>query len=172
MGPANHYTVNEAGTYEICLIITTASECMDTVCENVVVESQQGDCNACFSFSVDGLTIYLDGSCSTGDVTSWNWFKNDDLVSDTGPETHILWMSRVPMEICLIIETANGCVDTTCESITVENQQDDCEACFTASVDGETVYLDALALQAMLQVGNGTSTEIYSATPGRKHITR
>ena len=142
MGPENHYTVNEAGTYEICLIITTASACIDTVCENVVVESQQGDCNACFTSSANGLTIYLDGSCSTGDVTHWQWYINGELFSDAGPETHHTVGASGEYEICLVITTASGCIDTICQNVNVESQQGDCNACFTSSVDGLTIYLD------------------------------
>ncbi|HYV95379.1 MAG TPA: hypothetical protein VE978_26635, partial [Chitinophagales bacterium] len=140
-GPQTH-TLADSGTYEICLIITTASECIDTVCQEVTVNLPQGDCAACFTSSVDGFTINLDGSCSTGDVTQWLWYINGNLFSDAGPQTHHLVNDTGTFEICLIITTSSGCIDTFCHDVTVEPLQDDCAACFTSSVDGFTINLD------------------------------
>ncbi|HYV92811.1 MAG TPA: T9SS type A sorting domain-containing protein, partial [Chitinophagales bacterium] len=140
-GPEAHHTVIEAGTYVICLITTTASGCIDTVCEEIHVEQQQGDCEACFTYSLDGFTINLDGSCSTGDVAHWAWYINGDFFSDDGPEAHHTVIEAGTYVICLITTTASGCIDTVCEEIHVE-QQGDCEACFTYSLDGFTINLD------------------------------
>src|SRR3989442_131744 len=47
-----------------------------------------------------------------------------DFFSDAGPETHHEGNDSGEYEICLIIETAGGCVDTFCDHILVENFQD------------------------------------------------
>src|ERR1041385_8269191 len=94
-------------------------------------------CIASFSSSVDGYTIHLDGSASTGDVTHWEWYINGDLFSDAGPLTSIITDTGT-FEICLVTVTASLCTDTICETVTVEQPSDDCEACFTYTLDGLT----------------------------------
>src|SRR4029077_16820938 len=98
-GPQTH-TIADSGTYTICLITTTASACVDTVCETVNVGQSQGDCEGCFTYSVDGYTINLDGSCSTGDAVHWQWYINGDLFSDDGPQTHHIVSDTGTYHVC------------------------------------------------------------------------
>ncbi|MGB3074789.1 MAG: hypothetical protein WBB36_05690, partial [Chitinophagales bacterium] len=123
-GPETNITVNEPGEYQICLVIETAAGCVDTFCHGVVVEEPQGDCEAHFTWSVDGFTIFLNGNSSTGDVVSWHWYINNDLFSD-GSEPHITVNEYGEYQICLVIETASGCVDTFCHGVVIEEPQGD-----------------------------------------------
>jgi hypothetical protein len=72
---------------------------------------------------LDGYTIHLNGSCSTDDVAHWAWYINGDLFSDDGPETHHEVNAAGEYEICLINETAGGCIDTFCDHVTIQDFQ-------------------------------------------------
>ncbi|MBX7110212.1 MAG: T9SS type A sorting domain-containing protein, partial [Chitinophagales bacterium] len=142
-GPETDVIVDEPGEYQICLVIETAAGCVDTFCHGVMVEAPQGDCEAHFTWNVEGYTIFLNGSSSAGgDVVSWHWYINNDLFSDSGPETDVIVDEPGEYQICLVIETAAGCVDTFCHGVMVEAPQGDCEAHFTWNVEGYTIFLN------------------------------
>ena len=151
-GPETHITVGDTGEYWICLVIETASGCVDTFCHGVNVEAVGNNCEAAFTWNVDGFTINLNGNTSSGDVVSWHWFINNDFFSDAGPETHITVGDTGEYWICLVIETASGCVDTFCHGVNVEVVENNCEAAFTWNVDGFTINLN----------GNTSSGDVIS----------
>ena len=140
-GPETHVTVDESGEHHVCLIIETASGCFDTLCQAIVI-GQETDCTAHFSWWLDGFTIHLNGNESTGDVVSWHWYLDDVLASDDGPETHVTANESGEHHICLVIETASGCVDTICQAVEIGMQNDDCAAHFSAETDGFNIYLN------------------------------
>ncbi len=117
--------VNEPGEYQLCLVIETASGCTDTFCHGILVPEPQGDCEAHFTWIVEGFTIFLNGSSSTGgDVVSWHWYLNNDLFSDNGPQTDVVVNEPGEYQLCLVIETASGCTDTFCHEIIIEGLLD------------------------------------------------
>jgi len=145
--PGTHVTVDGAGEYEVCLIIETSSGCVDTFCAVINVEGMPGDCEAIFTYEIDGETIFLNGSSSSGDVVSWHWFNGGDMFSDDGPEAHITVGDAGDYEICLVIETADGCVDTFCQTITVEQLEGDYEFKLISSGQGGSFNMQIFSPQ-------------------------
>ncbi|MBX7108259.1 MAG: hypothetical protein K1X61_06375, partial [Chitinophagales bacterium] len=71
-----------------------------------VFSAKAGPCEAYFTFDVNDNTIFLNGSETAGDVVSWHWYINNDLFSDSGPETDVIVDEPGEYQICLVIETA------------------------------------------------------------------
>ena len=123
-----HATVEHPGTYEFCLIIETTDGCIDTSCHLITFEGIAEPCHSAMTFTVEGLTIYMDGSTSTGDIASWHWLVDGEVFSDDAHETHTTVEHPGTFEFCLIIETTDGCIDTSCHLITVDEIAEPCHA--------------------------------------------
>ena len=140
-----HATVEHPGTYEFCLIIETTDGCIDTSCHLITFEGIAEPCHSAMTFTVEGLTIYMDGSTSTGDIASWHWLVDGEVFSDDAHETHTTVEHPGTFEFCLIIETTDGCIDTSCHLITVDEIAEPCHASLSFIVEGLTIYLDGAA---------------------------
>ncbi len=145
-------------------------------------KAEAGPCEAYFTFEVDGNTIFLNGSGTAGDVISWHWYINNDLFSDNGPQTDVVVNEPGEYQLCLVIETASGCTDTFCHGILVPEPQGDCEAHFTWTVEGFTIFLNGSSstggdvvswhwyLNNDLFSDNGPQTDVAVNEPGEYQI--
>lgn len=103
------------------------------------------------SFTVDqqGLSVWVDGTGSTGDVTSYEWDFGDGSTAVGANASHT-YPSAGSYTITLLVESDVG-QDTVTETVSVSPDDDngggggpvpDVQAEFTAETDGLTVHLD------------------------------
>src|SRR5262249_28159551 len=105
-------------------------------------------------------------------VTSWLWTIDGDVFSDAHPATHVTVDSAGEYEICLIIETTAGCIDTFCKTVHVEEEQGDCHAEFTYTVDGNTINLDGSSSSDNITSWQWTlNGDIFSDSHPTTHVT-
>lgn len=121
-----HSYVN-SGNYVVCLtVFDSASLCMDMVCDtlmNVTGTGGPSSCNATFFVVYDTLqssfmawVINL-SSGSPSMMQIWNWGDN---TSDTAAFPTHVYSQTGTYTICLyVIDTANNCNDTMCQTINV-----------------------------------------------------
>jgi PKD repeat protein len=133
--PVHNYSI--PGVYEVCLTIVTDNGCTSIYCEKVRVgpstkckaffEVIYADCYSpfmedCMSNSV----AFLDKSF--GDVIEWYWDFGDGQTSEEQNPVHEYENGGL-YNVCLTIETWDGCTDTYCDSIFIYNIW--CRADFT-----------------------------------------
>ncbi len=128
---ANHVYAKE-GVYKGCLTITTAKGCVKTFCKLVVVSSKVEDCAAHFIYSKSGnKTVIFNGEGSWENVTPdtvvsihrWRWNFGDGQVLDSAnaiTPTHV-YSSNGVYNVCLTIEAQNGCINTYCAPVNVQD---------------------------------------------------
>lgn len=112
-----------SGTYLVCLTITTADGCINTVCEEVDVESGGGgDCDAAFDVASitdtgSGWAVTLENNSSGSEIYFWT-FGDGGTSEATNPEH--LYDEPGIYTICLTIGLEGGdCFDTKCDEIYV-----------------------------------------------------
>lgn len=138
------HTYTEPGTYAVCLTITTATGCTDTYCFEVSVEEDAGPCAAYFEvddiiLTPDGFVVLLNNTSeAAGDITETTWYYGDGAVGYSEDGEH-LYTAGGTYVVCLVIETADGCVDEYCMSITL-SEAEDCTSHFDYEIDGGTVH--------------------------------
>lgn len=138
------HTYDEPGTYAVCLTITTATGCTDTYCYEVTVEEATGPCEAYFeladiNLTPDGFIVTLDNdSDADGDIIETTWYYGDGAVGYSEDGEH-LYTEGGTYVVCLVIETADGCVDEYCMSITL-SEAEDCTSHFDFEADGGDVF--------------------------------
>ncbi|PSJ73562.1 hypothetical protein C7N43_28480, partial [Sphingobacteriales bacterium UPWRP_1] len=119
------HTYAEAGTYTVCLTITTGNGCEDDICQTVTVSGGgvEPACAAHFNFETSGLTAYFNGNPSeaNGDIIGWQWNFGDGTSSgpDAGATTNHTFAEAGTYTVCLLIWTGNGCEDDICQTVTV-----------------------------------------------------
>ncbi|MEO6131766.1 MAG: PKD domain-containing protein [Saprospiraceae bacterium] len=123
------------GTYLVCLTIHDNTGCEDTYCEEVTVNAVvPGDCMASIEYSQaeNSLNVhFFNTSTSEHDIISRFWTFGDGSSGD-GNDPHHIYDHPGTYLVCLTIHDNSGCVDTHCDSITVnEVSEGDCMAFFT-----------------------------------------
>jgi gliding motility-associated-like protein len=108
------------GPYNVTLIATSNNGCVDTVSHtvNVYYKPVAGyDANGiCLS---DG-TQFTDTSSVTGStITSWNWNFGDGSAANTTQDPSHNFPSANIWNATLIVQSAQGCIDTVVNSVTV-----------------------------------------------------
>lgn len=114
------HVYSATGTYYVCLTIVSADQsCQNTYCETVVVGSPNGNCDA--SFSNSGPTpIGYTFSASVQDPNLYYYWEIDNSFVGDGYEAYAPGFSNGVHTICLtVIDSAIGCSDTQCITITV-----------------------------------------------------
>jgi PKD repeat protein len=137
-----HTYLTGAGTYNVCLIIRSASGCRDTTCKSLTIYPPATNCEAVFSFqgaspTSTGFLYYFTSSGShatsaAGDSIRERVWKWGDGTSTTGNlvSTSHTYTAAGTYNVCLIIRTVSGCSDTTCKTITI-TAPTSCVAYFT-----------------------------------------
>lgn len=144
----------EAGSYQVCLTITTAN-CTDTYCYEVVVpgENTGNDCNPFFEFNVAGPNpngVYEVAFFSV-DVPPANevqhvWiFEGFETQTSSNPQYAVTESGEYTM--CHIVYGVN-CSDTLCSTIIVGNNSGTCEANFAATISQFSPFQVNLANQS------------------------
>ena len=134
-----------SGEHKLCLLIKTKDGCKSDYCQTFVVEGGS-ECEAMFTYTVDGLTLKLNGEKSTplDKITEWKWWVNGVVTKDGGPLNSITFIEPGTYEVCLSIATSTECEDEYCKTVVIETPPT-CDAAFTATVDGNMVYVDGSA---------------------------
>ncbi|MCE3283705.1 MAG: hypothetical protein K0Q66_2442, partial [Chitinophagaceae bacterium] len=162
-----------AGTYTVCLRITTALGCNDSVCRTIVVGSPTANCVSNFSYlrtNSAPLTIAFNSSSSAGTtpadaIISRTWTFGDGSPALTGNNVYPshTYPSIGNYQACLKITTASGCQKTICKTVSVYDSS--CHANFNYNIGtGGVVYFNntssTLGTTAQYQwmFGNGTTS--------------
>jgi PKD repeat protein len=116
--PTHTYSV--AGTYVVCLSVTTAAGCTEQYCENIIISSAEGVCAAAITYTLNGNigTFSASGSESSGNIVAYSWWRGSALVGINETAT-INFATSGTYDICLTITTDNGCTDEVCQSVVV-----------------------------------------------------
>ena len=137
-------TVNyvEAGKYEVCLTITTSDGCENTYCEIISVYKEGENCQALFEIQgLDLAIVCIDQSVSLSGaaITSWLWDFGDGTISNEQNPEHG-YNKNGTYNVCLLIDTEDGCSAEYCEKITVGiGGGGDCKAYFEYEQDDNIV---------------------------------
>ncbi len=140
------YTIGFAPLETVCLTITTASGCTDTICYDIDGTGSGGggdECSALFTYTFAGSTNEVFFAADPGSfadpITDYEWSFSDGW--DVGNEPEVTYfLGFAPLEwACLTITTESGCTDTFCEEFGGSGEE--CYAEFTYEDAGEGVYI-------------------------------
>jgi PKD repeat protein len=117
------HTYQQAGTYNVCLTITTANGCNDTYCREIIV----GDPCALLSadFTVTGPILFFNPflkiftNTSVGDIDNFVWTFGDGTSDNTNLNPTHTYTAFDTYEACLTISNNAGCTVTHCETVVV-----------------------------------------------------
>ncbi|MEM6267820.1 MAG: PKD domain-containing protein [Bacteroidota bacterium] len=144
--PAHAYAT--PGVRQVCLTITTSSNCTSTVCDTVNPGAGCGICQADFNYSINGPTVTLtDISTASANINSWYWDFGDGTFSFAQNPAKA-YTATGTYTICLTITTVDSCVSTYCDSVYVVcgPPPSSCQAQFTTTPDtsspGTFYFLD------------------------------
>jgi hypothetical protein len=136
-GPNPHHTYEEPGTYLVCLRIEDNVGCVSEICHEVTVEGGSSECHASFNWEQIGGSleiVFHSTSTSEHDIVSFVWNFGDGHMGD-GPNPHHIYDAPGTYLVCLIITDAVGCVSDICHEVTVQEQNQECEAAFNFEED-------------------------------------
>lgn len=105
-----------AGTYTVCLAISDASGCTDSVCQTVVIGGTT-NCYSSFMWVANGLTVQLIDSSWVGAGAQYLWTYLNSTSTLQNPT--ITFPQAGTYTICLTVSDASGCSNTSCQTITV-----------------------------------------------------
>jgi PKD repeat protein len=111
-----YHVYNTAGTYNVCLIVWSAS-CSDTICQNVTVAMSNTNCSAYYTVQPDSTNagVIYAWNNSTGTNLTYAWDFGDGSTSNTAYPTHT-YSTTGTYVICLTV-TSPFCTSTYCDSI-------------------------------------------------------
>lgn len=142
------HTYTSAGTYNVCLVIRSQSNCSDTTCKTVTVPMpNQLVCNAQFSYenlpytTPPNRTVKFNATASgtvNGDsIISYKWqFGNGTTLTTTNKIVTTNYTQPGTYTVCLSITTALGCTRTECKVIVVTQSSSACVPHFTWTKTG------------------------------------
>jgi PKD repeat protein len=115
-----YHAYANAGTYYVCLSITSVSGCTSTYCDSVTVHViQNSGCNASFTWVVDTCQLLSFTNTSTGGFTNQYWLFGDGSTADTSYDpTHLFPVGTWTVE--LTIYSSTGCQASHTATITVD----------------------------------------------------
>lgn len=132
------HSYQAAGTYRVCLIITTSDGCTDDYCQQVTV-GPSNTCNASFTFQVNNLTAsFTNTSTFTSGTATYQWNFGDGHSSHQINPVHT-YSAPGTYQVCLVIVTSNNCAHTYCQTVIVNSPSIPCDAAFTYIIQGDTV---------------------------------
>ena len=71
------HVFTHAGIYNVCLSITTSTNCTSTFCDNITVGSNTGNCENWITYESSGLTFTFMGHTGSPYPTQYNWNFGD-----------------------------------------------------------------------------------------------
>jgi PKD repeat protein len=159
---------NAPGIYQVCLAITTGIGCTGTGCTTLTI-AEPPACSASFtSTSADGIvTATSTSSTLDGTISSYFWFGNGLAYGSSNTAT-IDANGLDSLNLCLTINTTNGCSDTYCSGVYVGSGPT-CNADFHTAVDANTVSFTNTSTGDDLMAyfwdfGDGTNASTLNAT--------
>lgn len=127
------------------------------------------DCDADFDWETSGYTMVVldDSEFDVGGFVSWYYTIDGAFVSS---DSDFIYTFTEPglYEVCLVIETFDGCIDEKCDDVFIVEDSTECFADFGFEVDGMTVEFDAESdpedfMAIIWDFGDGSSS--YDAEP-------
>ncbi|MCB0841641.1 MAG: PKD domain-containing protein [Bacteroidetes bacterium] len=114
------HTYASAGTYTVCLIITDAAGCTDSICVPLTVTATGGNCQASYNYFSSGSTVYFSADTSlNGPFAVYLWDFGDNTFGN-GPYPSHTYNSNGYYLACLtVIDSLNGCTAVFCDSVLV-----------------------------------------------------
>jgi PKD repeat protein len=139
--PTHTYASN--GTYTVCLVIT-AGTCSDSTCQTITIGTPPG-CQAAFTYQQGaGSQVFFTNFSRGGTAPyTYSWSFGDGNSSTAANPTHT-YNAPGPFTVCLTFTDASGCVDSTCQTVTL-NSSPSCNAAFTFSVGALGVQFNDLS---------------------------
>ncbi len=168
------HTYATIGTYNVCLIVTTADGCIADICMTVVVEDGGGiECDVNFDYEADGLTIYFNSNTDPGpgDVDAYVWNFGDGTFGDGENPIHTYSEPGI-YTVCVTVYFFGGCVSEFCYEVYV-GEILECTAMYeVTSMDSGNVHFygwvepTADLVTYVWDFGDGTTfTETTAGTP-------
>jgi PKD repeat protein len=135
--PIHQYATQ--GTYLACLtVIDSSTNCFISHCDSVSNLPPAG-CMAGFSYQVANGTSFFNGfNSGLGSVSSYAWIFGDGTTG-TGQSPQHTYANPGTYNVCLIITTFNGCVDSVCNTIQVPTSTN-CNAVINYQASNNTGY--------------------------------
>ncbi len=111
------YNFTEFGTYNVCLIIETATGCIDTTCQTITV-TDTINCEVEFNTSLNHQFAEFSATASGATPFTYNWTINDE---PQGNESTLIFefSESGTYSICVYLTASNGCETSYCEDITI-----------------------------------------------------
>jgi len=112
------HVYSDTGTYQVQLIISNSSICVDTISTNISIYNVSANFianNTCLYDSVKFTDIT---NFPFGTITSWTWNFGDGNTSNAQNPSHLYNIPK-NYDVSLIIQTSQGCIDTIIKQITV-----------------------------------------------------
>lgn len=164
------HTYSTSGVYTVCLVITAAN-CVDSTCQTITIGTPPG-CQADFVYQQGASSQVFFTNTSRGGTApfSYNWSFGDGNTSTVANPSHT-YNAPGPFTVCLTITDATGCVDSSCQTVTL-NSAPSCQASFTPQASGLSVQFvntstgqGALATNTYFwNFGNGNTSTAASPT--------
>lgn len=134
------HTYAHGGTYTAChYTYNQAGNCHDTVCEIVTVTAPP--CEAAITYNIVDNQVHFFGTSNASGV-DYTWVFGDGQVesgSNNDP-WHTYSVYPEHYDVCLIITNSNGCADTVCENIYIQDGPASCEGVFTYITTGNEIH--------------------------------
>ena len=138
-GP-NPHVYTQPGGYMVCITMTSANGCASVACDSVYVDDDgtidpAAPCNAGFwvmqAYETDSLNPNV-GQPIPNELWVWNlssggsgnyqfFWDFGDGTSSTDPFPTHFYANGGPYQLCLTLFDSNGCEDTACDSVSVDD---------------------------------------------------
>jgi PKD repeat protein len=122
-----HTYLGSALSHMVCLTVHSVNgTCYDSTCNTVTINPNT-NCQAYFSYSPGTAPnhVYQFNDLSTGPPVSWLWNFGDpgSGVQNTSTSQNPVhqFSSQGTYNVCLIIETVNGCISDYCKTVVVQD---------------------------------------------------
>ncbi|MBI4648584.1 MAG: PKD domain-containing protein, partial [Bacteroidia bacterium] len=113
------HTYNSAGDYDVLLIVSTNSGCLDTILRTVSINFAPhagfNSMNACVLKDAQFTDL---STIAYGNITSWLWLFGDDSIAELQNPVHQYAFSGT-FNVTLITTSNLGCMDTISAPVTV-----------------------------------------------------
>ncbi|MCO5281571.1 MAG: PKD domain-containing protein [Chitinophagales bacterium] len=136
--PTQQFTT--AGTYNVCLVITSQLQgstitCVDTVCKSIVVGCSTY-IGGSFSFTVQQQTVAFSSNYSSNyPPLSYTWVFGDGASSSLPNPTHT-YANQGTYQVCVTVSDSFGCSKTECKNVIIGTATCNLQAYFTSTQPG------------------------------------
>jgi gliding motility-associated-like protein len=168
--PTHQYA--NSGAYFATLIVTTATGCSDTLIKQVTVFPQPTALFTTDTVCYGDSTQFTDLSVGNGgNINNWTWNFDDGQFGFTQDPQHAFVVMNDSFYVMLIVQTADGCIDTATQLVITYPVPDmnfgplsasGCED-FTAQFTDSTLITGAGIINWLWDLGDGNYS--YSQNP-------